>query len=199
MKPIPARGRIRLVAFDLDGTLTRGDTVCEIIGRRLGHLRRVRELEALCAERRDRDSVRLLRTELASIYRTIPRRRLRSSVSSLTIAPGARKGFALLRHSGVRSAIVSIAWKFAAEWLAEILHADYYAGTRLRDDGSVDHFWPEDKGAWLERLMRKLGVGRDQTAAVGDSWTDTAMFDVVCPSSGPLGVGEARSNRELRR
>jgi phosphoserine phosphatase len=84
-----------------------------------------------------------------------------------------------LRHSGVRSAIVSIAWKFAAEWFAEIFHADYYAGARFRDDGSVDHLWPEDKGASLERLMRKVGVGRDRTAAVGDSWTDTAMFDVV--------------------
>src|SRR5262249_62175934 len=110
----------------------------------------------------------------------VPRTRLRSSLSSLTLAPGAHKGFALLRHSGVRSAIVSITWEFAAEWLAETLHADYYAGTRFRDDGSVDHFWPEDKGAWLERLMRKLCFGRDQTAAVGDSWAGTAMFDVVC-------------------
>jgi len=178
-RPMPAAGRIRLVAFDLDGTLTRGDTVCETIARRLGHLRRVRELEALCAERRDRDSLRLLRTELASIYRGATRARLRSSLSSLILAPGARRGLALLRDSGVMSAIVSLAWEFASEWLAEVLHADYYVGTRFLDDGSVEHFWPEDKGPWLERLMRSVGVGRDQTAAVGDSWTDTAMFDVV--------------------
>ncbi len=48
MKPISARGRIRLAAFDLDGTLTRGDSACESIGRRVGHLHRVRVLEALC-------------------------------------------------------------------------------------------------------------------------------------------------------
>jgi HAD superfamily phosphoserine phosphatase-like hydrolase len=177
--PTPPRGRIRLVAFDLDGTLTRRETVCETIGRRLGHLRRVRALEALCAERRDRDSLRLLRAELASIYRASTRARLRASLSSLTLAPGTRRGFVHLRRSGVTTAIVSIAWEFAARWLAEKLGADHYVGTRFLDDGSVEHFWPEDKGAWLEGLMVKLGVGRHETAAVGDSWTDTVMFDVT--------------------
>jgi hypothetical protein len=83
LKPISAPGRIRLVAFDLDGTLTRGHTVCEIIGRHMGHLRRVRTLEALCGKRRDRDSIRLPRTELASYYRASTRTRL----CSLAVGP----------------------------------------------------------------------------------------------------------------
>jgi hypothetical protein len=121
---LKAPGRIRLVAFDLDGTLTRGDTVCEVIGRQMGHFRRVRALEAICGKQRDRDSVRLLRTELVSYYRAATRAKLRSFLSSLTLAPGARKGFDLLRRSGVTTAIVSITWEFAAEWLAEKLGAD---------------------------------------------------------------------------
>jgi HAD superfamily phosphoserine phosphatase-like hydrolase len=172
-------GRIRLVAFDLDGTLTRGDTVCEVIGRHMGHFRRVRALEAICSRQRDRDSIRLLRTELVSYYGAATRARLRSFLSSLTLAPGARKGFDLLRRSGVTTAIVSITWEFAAEWLAEKLGADYYAGARLLDGGTIDHFWPEDKAVWLERLMVELGVRRHETAAVGDSWPDMVMFDVV--------------------
>jgi phosphoserine phosphatase len=179
LKPISAPGRIRLAAFDLDGTLTRGDTVCETIGRHMGHLRRVRALEALCGKRRDRDSIRLLRTELASYYRASTRTRICSFLSSLTLAAGALEGFDLLRRSGVTTAIVSITWELAAEWLAQKLGADHHVGTRFLDDGSIDHFWPEDKGVWLERLMLKFGLGRHETAAVGDSWLDMAMFDVV--------------------
>jgi len=41
------RDGFRLVAFDLDGTLLRGDTVCEALARRMGHFERMRELEAI--------------------------------------------------------------------------------------------------------------------------------------------------------
>ena len=174
-----SQGRVRLAAFDLDGTLTRGESVCETIGRRLGHLRRVRALEARCNERRDRDSILALRAELVAYYRGVTPARLRSSLSSLTIAPGARRGFELLRRAGVTTAIVSVTWAFAAEWLAERLGADYHVGTALRDDGTVEHFWPEDKAAWLARLMATLGVARHEAAAVGDSWLDAVMFAAV--------------------
>jgi phosphoserine phosphatase len=51
-------GSIRLVVFDLDGTLTRGDTVCCVIARKLGHFERMLELERIITDdagsRRDR-------------------------------------------------------------------------------------------------------------------------------------------------
>lgn len=171
--------RIRLVAFDLDGTLTRGDTVCEAIARGMGHLSRMRALEAIADARRDRESLRSLREELASYYRGATAAELRSHLRALALAPGAREGFQLLRHRGIATAIVSITWDFAAEWLAAELGADYHVGTRLLPDGGVEHFWPEDKGPWVERLVRTLGLQREESAAVGDSWRDLAMFEVV--------------------
>ena len=92
--------RLRLAAFDLDGTLLRGDTVCEALARKLGHLERMRELEATQEARQDRDSLLFLRTELAAYYHGVPALELRSSLSTLTLAPGAREGFALLRRAG---------------------------------------------------------------------------------------------------
>jgi phosphoserine phosphatase len=178
----PAAGtgrRLRLVAFDLDGTLIRGDTVCEALARKLGHLERMRELEAIHEERQDRESLRSLRQELAVYYRGVPAIELQSCLSALTLAPGAREGLELLRRAGITSAIVSITWQFAAEWLAAELGVEYYVGTRLLDDGSVDHFWPEDKAVWLEELMRRRGVRRDETVAVGDSWRDVPMLQAV--------------------
>ena len=170
---------IRLVAFDLDGTLTRGDTVCEAIARGMGHLERMRALEATAEARRDRASLRVLREELAGYYRAAPPAELGCHLRSLALAPGARDGVAMLRGWGIATAVVSITWGFAAEWLAAELGADYHVGTRLLAGGDVDHFWPEDKGVWLARLMRGLDVGPSETAAVGDSWRDLAMFEVV--------------------
>ena len=38
---------VRIAAFDLDGTLTRGQTACEAIAEGIGHIGRMRELEQL--------------------------------------------------------------------------------------------------------------------------------------------------------
>jgi len=86
--------RVRLVAFDLDGTLTRGDTVVEVLAQKLGHVERMRALEATVAERQDRASIRLLRDETAKYYRDVTITTLRSHLGSLTLAPGAREAFA---------------------------------------------------------------------------------------------------------
>lgn len=61
--------RIRFVAFDLDGTLTRGDTVIECLATAMGFIERARELEALHEARRDRESLRVLREEIATSLR----------------------------------------------------------------------------------------------------------------------------------
>jgi HAD superfamily phosphoserine phosphatase-like hydrolase len=185
--------RVRLVAFDLDGTLVRGNSVCEVLADKLGHLARMRELESIASQRRDRESIRLLRDEAARYYHAVTIAELRSHLCMLTLAPGAREGFDLLRRSGVTTAIVTITWAFAAEWVAQELGADHYAGTGLLDDGSVDHFWPEDKATWLEELMRRMGFRRDEAVAVGDSFLDAPMFSVVgqaiyVGSTVPLGV-----------
>jgi HAD superfamily phosphoserine phosphatase-like hydrolase len=170
---------LRLAAFDLDGTLLRGDTVCEALARKLGHLERMRELEATQEERQDRDSLLFLRKELAAYYQGVPALELRSYLSTLTLAPGAREGFALLRQAGIVTAIVSITWEFAVEWVATELGADYYVGTRFLDDGSIEHFWPEDKAVWLADLMRRRGIRREETVAVGDSWRDVPMLEAA--------------------
>lgn len=171
--------RIRLVAFDLDGTLLRVENACETLARELGHLDRMRELESLYAERRDRASLRLLREQLVACYGGIPPAALRSYLATCPLAPGAAAGFAVLRRAGIATAIASINWEFAAAWAADQLGADHHVGTRLLDDGAIIDFWPEDKATWLEDLMRRQGVTREEAAAVGDSWRDLPMFGVV--------------------
>ena len=170
---------IRLVAFDLDGTLVRGDTVIETLAKAMGHVERARALETVHDARRDRESLRYLREQIAACYRGVSADELCGHLTGLTLAPGAREGFELLRRAGIETSIVTFTWEFAAAWLARELGADHWLGTRLGPDGAVEHVWAEDKGRWLAELIGRRGFARDEAAAVGDSWRDLPMFEVV--------------------
>ncbi len=178
------RTPVSLVAFDLDGTLIRGDTVCQVIARRLGHLERMNELERLTAL----EDIAAARRELVSYYAAVGGDELSSYLEGCVLAPGAREGLDLLRRHGVKTAIVSITWAFAAEWFARLLGADYCTGTGISADRRVEHFWPADKARWLLNLMGTLGLGPHQVAAVGDSWGDVEMLRAV---GHPFYVGES--------
>jgi HAD superfamily phosphoserine phosphatase-like hydrolase len=169
-------GRIRLVAFDLDGTLVRGDTVCEVVARRLGHLDRMRALER---EATDVPSLIRLREELAAYYRGRSSAALEACLEDLVLAPGIGDAFDLFAKHGIRTAIVTITWTFAARWLARRFGASDVLGCDLTPDGQITHVFPVDKGQWLTALMARLGVGADAVAAVGDSWRDADMFAVA--------------------
>ncbi len=166
---------VSLVVSDLDGTLIRGDTVCETIARHLGHLERMREFELL----RDQDQIAASRIELARYYHGRPQTELEGYLRSCRLAPGTAEGFKLLREYGVRTAIVSITWKFAVAWFTRLLGANHYVGTGLSEDGHVAHFWPKDKATYVTALMSELGLSRNEVAAIGDSWGDLEMLRSV--------------------
>ena len=174
-----------LAAFDLDGTLLRGETVCEAIARQMGHLERMRELEGL----RDQAEILAGRAELARYYRTVTVAELQSYLAVLRLAPGVEAGFRLLRHQGLKIALVSITWEFAVAWFARTLGADYYLGTGLSPDGHITHVWPADKARWVTALAGTLGLPLEAVAAVGDSWGDADMLRVV---GRPFFVGVTR-------
>jgi phosphoserine phosphatase len=167
---------VRLVAFDLDGTLVRGDTTCEALARGLGHLDHERELDRLAV---DADGLIRMREELAGYYRGRTHAELEACFDHLVLAPGATEAFKLFARRGITIAIVTLSWEFGAEWLARRLGADHVYGTRLEADGRVTHVFPGDKGTWLAALMAQLGLGADDVAVVGDSWRDVEMFAVA--------------------
>lgn len=165
---------MKLAAFDLDGTLLRGQTVCEAIAAGIGRLERMTELERMRAD--DTQQVIAAREEMAGWYSAFTLDDLRQHLTALRVAPGVDEGFALLRDHGYSLAIVSITWDFAVEWFATRWRADYWVGTGLSADGAITHFWPHDKATWLERLAGDLGVRRRDVAAVGDSRADIPML-----------------------
>ncbi len=179
-------GTVRLAAFDLDGTLVRGETVCEAIARRIGRLKRMREFEG--QRWSGTEGTRQARGEMATWYAPYTFEELVTHLTSLRLAPRVEEGLSLLRHHNFKLAIVSITWGFAVEWFAERLGFDYFVGTGLRPDGEITHFFPEDKPKWLGRLADSLDIDMGDVVAVGDSRGDIAMLRAV---GQPYWVGES--------
>ncbi len=161
-----------LVAFDLDGTLLRGPTVCELLAAPLDRLAEMRRFEALSSE----PEIAAARREMARWYEGRTPSELCRALEAARLAPGAREGIALLQANAVEVVIASITWSFAVEWIAQRLGVSYALGTRLERDGRVRHVWPPDKPRWLERVRAELDVPAARVAAVGDSSSDSDLL-----------------------
>jgi HAD superfamily phosphoserine phosphatase-like hydrolase len=167
-----------LAVFDLDGTLVRGSTVCEVLAQALGRLDHMKQLEALIAGVADID-IAAARQEMVRWYREMSLAELTSCLRSVKIAPRAVEGLTLLRRHRVAVAIASITWEFAVAWFARQLHVEYFVGTRLEPDGTILHFWPRDKVTWIHGLRDTLRIPASRVAAVGDSGGDVEMLQAV--------------------
>jgi phosphoserine phosphatase len=164
-----------LVVFDLDGTLLRGPTVCEVLAHPLGHLPRMQEFERL----KHRDAISAAREEMALWYQNVSRSKLIESLDQAQHAPGLSEGIALLKAHDVAIGIASITWRFAAAHFADAFGIEHCLATDLRESEIIDHVWPEHKAQWTVDLASQLNVPSARTAAVGDSTGDFDMLEVV--------------------
>ena len=162
-----------LVVFDLDGTLLRGDTVCEILAKPLGRIDEMKRFEGLTSE----DDIADARSQMAEWYKG--RTDLESYLSEACWAPRAHEAVQQLLDASVMVAIASITWKFAVAWFAKELKVCHYLGTDISATGKIVHVWARDKAVWLEGLATTYGVAPQRRAAVGDSRGDLEMFSVA--------------------
>ncbi len=166
---------IRLVAFDLDGTLIRGRNSLAVIGGALHRPEWEERMEILNMRGETPEKMK----ERVAPWMEFSRGELCRQLTHARLAPGVDEAFHLLHERHVTTVIVSISWDFMVEWLAKRFGAAHWAAVGLDDDGTVTPFWPEDKGPWLERLMATLHVARHEVAAVGDSPRDASLFRVA--------------------
>lgn len=164
-----------LAVFDLDGTLLRGLTVCEVLAESLGRLERMRQLERCATDQ----ELRTAREEMARWYLPVGLARLRDSLEGARFAPGTENGLGLLRAHGVAVGIASITWSFAVEHFARLLDVEHWQGTVLEGSGEIRHVWPGDKAPWVRALAQRLAVPWERTAAVGDSAGDQQLLGAV--------------------
>ncbi len=164
-----------LVVFDLDGTLLRGRTVCELLAEPLARLERMQQLERFSTEA----DLTAARNEMATWYRGRSVSQLTAGLNAVPFAPGAQEAVALLQRSGITVAIASITWEFAVECFARRLGVTHFIGTRLGPAGTVEHVWPRDKATWAHALCRQLSVPSHRLVAVGDSRGDVNILEIA--------------------
>jgi phosphoserine phosphatase len=171
-----------LVGFDLDGTLLRGRTVCELLAEPLGRASEMVRIEGLCEERDIAEG----RLEMAEWYKGHSIHELRGHLREATWAPGAHEAVQKLHSAGIVVAIASYTWSFAVQWFAEQLDVSHHLGTQLRPEGEIHHVWGRDKATWLLDIASNHGVQRERIAAVGDTRGDAEM---LCAAGLPFFVG----------
>jgi len=181
-----------IAAFDLDGTLLRGDTVCEVLAKQLGRLEEMKRFETFKAESDIADG----RAQMVEWYRDYSVGDLQAYLDNVSWAPGAHEAIRQLREAGIIVGIASITWSVAVRWFADRLGIRHFLGTDLDQNGEILHVWSRDKGRWLQDLADSYGISHDRIAAVGDSAGDSAMLRVaglrffvgseLVPETGPV-------------
>lgn len=196
-----ARHALRLVVFDMEGTLTAAPTVWELMHREIGtwESHGLKYWQQYCAGEIAYDA--FARMDVA-VWRGAPVAALDRAVKGVPLMEGCAQLLNALHSHGVRTAIVSNGLLRMADRLVSEQGVSTAMANRahVRDGaltGELDILVPyEAKGHVTRRLMDAFGVGPTDTAAVGDSRADAAMFAEVglgvafCPSD-PLAAPEA--------
>lgn len=166
---------IKLAVFDIDGTLLRGDTVCQTIARAIGKYERMCELEAIAPA--SKEVVISAREEMAGWYRAAGQERVESALSDLSWAPGIEDGVAELREAGVKIALASVTWSFAVERVAAQFGVEHFVGSELDfSSGKIAHAWGDTKAKFVKELSERHGLPLAQIASVGDTSGDYDML-----------------------
>jgi HAD superfamily phosphoserine phosphatase-like hydrolase len=164
-----------LVVFDLDGTLLRGATICEVLAESLQQLPRMQEFERLTEQR----EIVAAREEMAQWYEKVPRTSLLGFCRNARFAPGLDAGISLLQQHGVAIGIASITWDFAVRHFAHQWGIEHCLATTLHDSGAIGHVWPDHKPHWMLELAAQYNVPRNRVAAIGDSAGDYGMLEAA--------------------
>lgn len=163
---------IGLVAFDLDGTLTRGRTCMEAIAAAFGFADQMATWE----QARTDQELTTARLGMWEHLKHHSCQDITAAIAGIPLAPGAADGIAALREAGIRTVIVSLTLAQCVAYFARRLGADAHIGTEPDGNGGFRHVFPATKPALLAQHARALGIPPQQTAAAGDSPGDIPML-----------------------
>lgn len=182
LQPVAGR-RKRLLVADLESTIIENEMLEELADF-LGLRAPVAEITRR-AMNGEIDFVAAL-TERVALLRGMPLIRLDEAAARIRLMPGARALIATLRRAGVYTALVSGGFSVFAEPIARSLGFDRVVCNRLAVDGdrlAGTLVPPIVTGAakyeTLVALAAELGIGLDQTMAVGDGANDLPMLQAA--------------------
>ena len=170
----------RLVSFDLDGTLFPDTTTCLALGRLLGHLELIRDLEDRYA-RFEIGNAEVAEQD-AGAYRGRSVAKIEQAVLQIPLIGGFHETVRALKARGPHVLVVTVAWSFAARALARAYGLDGFAGAEMGEAGGfltgtvARHFEASDKVRFVRDYAGRHGFGLSHCVAVGDSRSDIPLF-----------------------
>jgi phosphoserine phosphatase len=174
--------RIELVAFDMEGVLTRDPTVWEIMHRKLGTWHSHGEpywRRYLAGEFHYDEFARMD----VGVWKGAREELLRDASEDVALMDGARHALKRLREAGVRLALISNGITHLARRIGDEFGFDYVRANRvvaqagaLTGAVALDVPW-DDKGEVLAGIMEEMDAEASAVASVGDSAADIGMFE----------------------
>ncbi|MEA2499079.1 MAG: phosphoserine phosphatase [Actinomycetota bacterium] len=174
---LPAQG---VVAFDLDGTLVPGTSVCLHLAPWLGHdelpelERRYAAGEITNHEVAERDAI---------FYAGRSRREVWDQLVDVPVIAGIRATVEWLKRNRLVPVIATVTWRGSAEFFKEKYAFRAASGCELQQeaDGTLSgqvarHFEAADKVSFVRELAEAEGLGFDRVVAIGDSTSDIPLF-----------------------
>ena len=179
--PHPA---VRLVVFDMEGTLTASPTLWELMHLKVGtwESHGLPYWEAYKAGKLDYD--RFARMDVAT-WKGAEVETFDRAVAEVPLMPGCAELLGHLHRKGIRTAIVSnglerLGLRLAREFSIWRVMANREVIEHGRLTGELDLRVPfEHKALAVAEAARELGVPLESVAAVGDGRADVAMFRVA--------------------
>jgi len=175
---------VKIVFFDCDGTLTTVKSSWEYLHRRLGLWdNHADEYQSLFREGRI-DYHEFCRRD-ALLWKGLPLDRVRAVIDEIPYHDGARELVDWLREKGVATVILSTGLSALVDKVRQELGIGRALSNELlSQDGFLTgeikiHVEHDNKGYWVEKILRELGISRDEAAAVGDGEGDRGMFESV--------------------
>src|SRR5260370_14882959 len=191
------RPPLRVVAFDLDGTLLPGTTISLFLAGKLGH---VTVLEAL--ERRFRlgeISNSVIADASAAWFSGMRRSDVWGLLEDARWIAGIGPTVTALRAHGLHITVATITWRFAAEMLQQRYQLDAVSGTEMAEvDGRLTgvvsrYFDEQDKLAFVETFCADRGLSLAQCAAAGDLRPHVPLLPLAGLATAPNPTPGART------
>jgi phosphoserine phosphatase len=189
---------LRLVFFDLDGTLKLCPDPYRHINEHLGFPDTTRSLSAMF-ERGEIDSDEWIRRAVA-LWRGLHRSKMLDIVREIPYAPGARETVQHLQTAGITIAVVSTGLQIHADTVKAELGLDHAVANEVLFEeetatGEVAiRVHEKDKASVVSSIMEIEGISSHECLAVGDGEADVGMFEKC-----RIGVAIRPASEKVRR
>lgn len=178
--------RIKLVVFDVDGTLTRHNSIWWRLHEVFGTEKKGKAFyDQFFAGKITYDQWAHYD---ASLWRGKSLKEVTRVVRETELVPGAEETVRALKNAGISVAILSGGVDLLADDVAQRVGIDYVLTNKLRHSrgrltGEVEvHVGWGEKVQEISQIVDHFGVSLDETVFVGDGWNDVSVFKCVALS-----------------